>query len=173
MDTVLYYTFSTIAQALAGGIALLGAFVLYRFQILAGTMDQASQYLCETFYNRDRRDLIDGIEQAHFKADYGNVCEIATQYLEDGIDPRTIGMYRSTRTRLRSMVDLRRTLTDSFNRILWPTVGLIVASVLVLILTPMIYVHSYTAWSILAIGLLWFAGCFFGFAVVVRKALEI
>jgi hypothetical protein len=33
MDTALYYTFSTISQTLAGAIALLGAFVLYRFQI--------------------------------------------------------------------------------------------------------------------------------------------
>jgi len=38
MDTAIYYTFSTIAQTLAGGIALLGAFVLFRFQLFTGRM---------------------------------------------------------------------------------------------------------------------------------------
>src|ERR1044072_8524572 len=39
MDNALYYTFSTIAQTFASAIALLAAFVLYRFQILSSALE--------------------------------------------------------------------------------------------------------------------------------------
>jgi len=42
METAFYYTFSTIAQALATMIALVGAFVLYRAQLLGSGLYQAA-----------------------------------------------------------------------------------------------------------------------------------
>src|SRR5882762_7665944 len=42
MENTLYYTFSTIAQALAGAIALLGAFVLYRVQSIDRDLYEAA-----------------------------------------------------------------------------------------------------------------------------------
>ena len=40
--STLYYTFSTIAQALAAAIALLGAFVLFRLQTLTAEIESRS-----------------------------------------------------------------------------------------------------------------------------------
>jgi hypothetical protein len=42
MENSIYYTFSTIAQALGGAFALLSAFILYRFQSLNDSMLNAS-----------------------------------------------------------------------------------------------------------------------------------
>lgn len=39
MDNAVFYTFSTIAQTLAGAVALVGAFALYRLQLLNSAMD--------------------------------------------------------------------------------------------------------------------------------------
>lgn len=52
-ETTLYYTFSTISQTLAGAIALLAAFVLYRIQLLNSEMDNVIEatysFLNESF----------------------------------------------------------------------------------------------------------------------------
>src|SRR5262245_25410581 len=45
MLTALFYTFSTIAQTLAGAIALLSAFLLYRLQSLNSEIDSHSMSL--------------------------------------------------------------------------------------------------------------------------------
>lgn len=42
MENTLYYTFSTIAQALAGAVALLGAFVLYKVQSIDRELHDAA-----------------------------------------------------------------------------------------------------------------------------------
>ncbi len=47
-ETALYYTFSTIAQTLAGAFGILGAFVLYRLQGIKSWNQQS---------NRDKKRL--------------------------------------------------------------------------------------------------------------------
>jgi hypothetical protein len=44
-----FYTFSTLSQTLAGVIALLGAFVLYRLQTWTHEMDKASAILVHRY----------------------------------------------------------------------------------------------------------------------------
>ena len=68
MDAALYYTFSTIAQALAAAIALLGAFTLYRLQLLAAAMPEAASIL-KTHTTANRAD----VDAAFIVADYGKV----------------------------------------------------------------------------------------------------
>jgi hypothetical protein len=51
MENALLYTFSTIAQALGGAIALLSAFVLYRLQSLDALMWQDSDDLSDAIPN--------------------------------------------------------------------------------------------------------------------------
>src|SRR5439155_13188719 len=43
MSNALYYTFSTIAQTLAGAMALLAAFLLYRLQVLNRAIDSDAE----------------------------------------------------------------------------------------------------------------------------------
>jgi hypothetical protein len=49
VDNTLYYTFSTIAQALAGSVALLGAFVLYRLQGLEREVHSAVSVVAQAW----------------------------------------------------------------------------------------------------------------------------
>src|SRR5215213_4593110 len=57
-DTAIYYTFSTISQSLAGAIALLAAFVLYRFQLLDIEIQGSTSHL-RTFATGDTRQQMD------------------------------------------------------------------------------------------------------------------
>ena len=75
MDSALYYTFSTIAQALAAAIALLGAFTLYRLQLLVASMLEAAAILrTHTSANRS------GIDAAYIVADYTKVFELVRTF---------------------------------------------------------------------------------------------
>ena len=75
MDSALYYTFSTIAQALAAAIALLGAFTLYQLQLLVASMLEAAAILrTHTSANRS------GIDAAYIVADYTKVFELVRTF---------------------------------------------------------------------------------------------
>jgi hypothetical protein len=53
VNNTLFYTFSTIAQTLAGGVAFLGAFVLFRFQGIASELRENASLLCQKWPNDD------------------------------------------------------------------------------------------------------------------------
>jgi hypothetical protein len=55
-QNVFYYTFSTIAQTLAGAIALLAAFLLYRFQIMASALKDHAEFVRDSY--SDEVDLL-------------------------------------------------------------------------------------------------------------------
>ena len=171
MDTALYYTFSTIAQTLAGGIALLGAFVLYRFQLLAGSIEDTSEYLRKEFKSRSR-ELHNKIDQAKFDREYDLVYKFSQSYSAEEIDLPTIQKYYSARSRLGAMQGHRKILFRYFNFSLIATVLLILASALVLIFTPRLYMKNCSVTVIFVVGAIWFAVCLFSFVAVLRKALE-
>lgn len=49
MENTLYYTFSTISQSLAGAIAFLGAFVLFRLQAISHLLSSSSELLARVW----------------------------------------------------------------------------------------------------------------------------
>jgi len=51
VETALYYLFSTVAQTLAGAIALLGALVLFRMQQLSAAMEQSVRTLIDRYHH--------------------------------------------------------------------------------------------------------------------------
>ena len=53
MENTLYYTFSTIAQSLAGAVAFLGAFVLFRLQSIAQQLRASADLLSQTWLGDD------------------------------------------------------------------------------------------------------------------------
>ena len=172
METALYYTFSTIAQTLGGAIALLGGFVLYRFQLLARSIEDTAEYLRKEFKSK-RRELHDKIDKARFDSDYRLVHEVSQAYSEEGIDPPTIQKYYSARARLDAMLGQKYSLFRYFNFSLIATVLLILGSVGVLANTPILEVAGYGSPTVFVIGSIWFAVCLYSFMVVVRKALEV
>jgi hypothetical protein len=65
VDTTLYYTFSTIAQALAGAVAFLGAFVLFRLQSIAHQLRLSADLLSQTWLGDDE------LQRASAVGDFG------------------------------------------------------------------------------------------------------
>ena len=129
MDTALYYTFSTIAQALAAAIALLGAFTLYRLQLLAAAMPEAASIL-KTHTTANRAD-VDG---AFIVADYTKVFELVRA--ADAKSQRT--EIRAGLEKFSRILGEKRAVIRTFQSALLASVIVILGSVIVLALTPSI-----------------------------------
>ncbi|SRR6266478_2533715 len=71
-----FYTFSTIAQTLAGAIALLGAFVLYRLQSLSSDIERDS-HTVELNHTVER----DKIRELRIQKKYQEIVELSKSTL--------------------------------------------------------------------------------------------
>lgn len=67
MENTLYYTFSTIAQTLAGAVAFLGAFVLFRLQAISHLLQSSAELLSRVWLADDE------IQRAAAGSDYSAV----------------------------------------------------------------------------------------------------
>ena len=129
METALYYTFSTIAQALAAAVALLGAFTLYRLQLVSAALPEAAALL-KTNTSANRAD----VDAAFIVADYARVFELVR-----GADAK------SQRTEIRAGLEKvarllaeKRSVLRTFQASLIASVFVILGSVIVLSFTPAI-----------------------------------
>jgi hypothetical protein len=128
-ETALYYTFSTIAQALAAAIALLGAFTLYRLQLLAAAMPEAAAIL-RTHTSANRAE----VDAAFIVADYTRVFELVRA--ADSRSQRTeikAGLEKFSR-----ILGEKRAVIRTFQSALVASVIVILGSVIVLAVTPAI-----------------------------------
>lgn len=164
MDTALFYTFSTIAQTLAGAIALLGAFVLYRLQSLSAEIVEKSLVVLG-FYKGAHKTIL---HDWHVNEHYNKVFEYAElPPLDKPDDPELFPLHK---TRLGKLLQLQKSLLDSFKLSLWLTVGLITAAVIILSLTPFIGASTCCTLITFGIGILWFIGCLFSYVKLARTA---
>lgn len=133
-DTAVYYTFSTISQTLGGAIALLAAFVLYRFQ-LSNTEMEASASHIRTFASGNTRHWM---EVAYLEGRPDKVLTLAAS-----AEPGTFAgigheQIKASQTRLAALQALRSALSRRFAFALVSTVTLVGFSVLVLSITPLL-----------------------------------
>src|SRR5437764_493330 len=157
MTNALFYTFSTIAQTLAGAIALLGAFLLYRLQTLNSEVDSHSMTLRDTckeqgsphagqayllHHEGKHRELIDLVKKLALPAEINPAFPLE---------------------HLSAALTLRESLFRRFYWALWLTAGLIVASVIVLAVATVIAPDAEKCNAgtvvVLAVGILWLAAC--------------
>jgi hypothetical protein len=166
---VIFYTFSTIAQTLAGAIALLGAFVLYRLQLLNGDIESDSNAVMYGY-------MMEGVNQAHRaeigalhdEARYREVLDFAMKnLLPEGLPQATTEKVRLSRN-LNQKVSLLRIFWIS----LWLTVGLIAISVIFLTTAPLIAYSNTRSIVVLAGGLIWFCACLCSYGALIRKTLQ-
>ncbi len=129
MENALYYTFSTIAQALAAAIALLGAFTLYRLQLLQAAMLEAAAILkSHTSANRAE------IDAAYIVADYNRVFELVR-----AADAKSkLTEIRAGLEKFARLLAEKRAVLQSFQVALVASVLVILASVIVLSFAPLI-----------------------------------
>jgi len=170
-SNAIFYTFSTIAQALAGVIALLGAFVLYRLQFLRDQIESDSRHIAGGYMI-----VNPGYQQAH--------ADTATSLLREGRYREVLEFARRTelpagvaRTemeqgRLGLNLGRKRSLLATFVVSLALTVGLIVASVGVLAAAPAIVECPAGPHVVFVVGLAWFAVCTGSHCILIYKALR-
>jgi hypothetical protein len=166
LDTSLYYTFSTIAQALAGAVALIAAFLLYRLQSMGAAMEVCANKVIQYYVRPETRVRLDDL---HVRGDYDAIGEVFETPLPADLELGEVGFARH---RLIILVASRRALSRLFIASLILTVGLIAASVVVLGLTPTISSDQRTVHIVLTAGISWFIVCLTTFAILVRKALS-
>jgi len=161
----LYYTFSTVAQSLAGAIGLLGAFVLFRLQSLRGEIERLAHQVMTVV------GMVQGSDQAQELFRRGRYSELLA-HLETVSIPSTTYQCTDERVLLPLLLDKRDALVARFRLALYLTVGLVLASVAVLILAEAISHCPIVAFRVFGAGFLWLAACLAAFVVLMRDSLQ-
>jgi hypothetical protein len=160
MDTTLYYTFSTISQTLAGAIGLLGAFVLFRLQSIDNELEDVSLTVLNCYSPSPDRDAFATLRN---NRRYTEVVEFMKSHAYT--DPSATSPYVASRCQqLPFLVAHKGTVHWWLRASLVLTVGLIVASVAVLALTPRVVVDPKAVRVVLLVGWIWLVLCFVAYA---------
>ena len=155
----LYYTFSTIAQSLAGAIALLSAFVLFRMQAIHGEIERRSDELLNVVDDKQAAD-------AHARGDFATVFDISSVRITT---PSKSVDY--ARRRLRALLAHERSLKRWLWTALVLTIGLITLAVVVLSRTPWLVGLDGVAPVVLNVGIGWFLACLASYLMLLVRAL--
>lgn len=167
METTLYYTFSTIAQTLAGAIALLGAFILYRLQKLNNGLDDHAKFIRKQY--SEAEDLV-FLNSFIVKGEYKKFLKYTAAKPLNAITDE--GSYLTdVQSKMQELLTLRKSLIRSFTISLFLTVSLIGASVIALALTPNLNARSNVRSGSLLLAILWFLACLVSYVSLLRKSL--
>jgi hypothetical protein len=164
----IYYTFSTIAQSLAGAIALLGAFVVLRLQSLDTTihlsansikdalsaMSGDTQTAQRLYAHGKYRELLEGLKKGPFTN--AMPAEVLTP----------------ERQALAGFLDSRELLLRRFKVAFYLTIALIFASVGTLPFAEQIACNTCVAWPAFGVGLAWLAACLGSYVWVMYGLLQ-
>lgn len=166
MENALFYTFSTVAQTLAAAIALLGAFALYRLQVIGSSLRDLGVTAMQPYLPDDvARELIAGENYAalieHLQATQPRNANAAN-------DPYQV----ATRRRLGQYVQKASSLQRLLKWTLGLTVVVIVAAVVVLALTPKIAAWPGMASKVFVVGIGLFVASLTMYAIFVVLALR-
>ncbi len=169
METTFFYTFSTIAQTLAGAMALLAGFVLYRLQLLNAEMNSIGEELAswiDTIQNKIKSNEMPG-KSLYSRCQYSELLDLANQMpLPEKYYPATI-----ERERLGALLDYKPSFLRKFYIALYLTAGLITISILALIKTPCLAASCCASWVLLG-AMVWFAGCIFSYLLLLLKVFK-
>jgi hypothetical protein len=170
VSNAFFYSFSTIAQTLAGAIALLGAFVLYRLQAIRAQVEDDSLRISLLYgSSAEAADLAasEAIQSLHRQTKHREVLEFVSR------TPIPAGVYRADteRARLGVNLELQQKLLRTFAVSLFLTVGLITVSVGALAAAPAI-IERPLGLVVLRVAIAWFIVCILSYAVLIRQALR-
>jgi hypothetical protein len=152
MDSALYYTFSTIAQALAGTIAFLAAVVLFKLQGIDSELREHAEHALNKLGNDE------GIG-AHFVHAHWGPFVAAIPRESFGVLPG-LG---SLAGRISALLKDRDKLVATLKLSVPLTLGVIVAAVVALALVPVLKCSLWLSIPALVIGVVAFGYCIFSY----------
>lgn len=168
MENSFFYTFSTIAQTLAGAIALLAAFVLYRLQSLNVEIESIGERLAEWVEQIKPQTPEQGINESarrlHGRGLYAELLALANQITV----PANHYKAELEREKLPQLLKGKSSLVRHFVLSLALTIGLVTVCVLILTVTPRLAVSS-CAGGVLAGAAIWFIGCMLSYFWLLLK----
>jgi hypothetical protein len=167
LENTFFYTFSTIAQTLAGAIALLAGFVLYRLQLLNTEVSNIGEYLAswtDTILNKVNEMPAKSLFS---RGQYSELLALANQTsIPEGHYPAKI-----ERERLGALLDYKPSFFRRFYTALFLTAGLITISILALVNTSCLVTSCWASW-VLAGAMVWFVVCIFSYLLLLLKVFE-
>lgn len=172
MENTLYYTFSTIAQTLAGAIALLGAFILYRLQKLNNGLDDHAKFIRKQY--SEEEDLI-SLNSFIVKGEYKKFLKYIRAkpigVASDAATDESQSYLTDVQLKMQELLVLRKSLIRSFTVSLLLTVSLIAVSVILLAVTPSLNARSDLRSGSLVVAIVWFLACLISYVSLLRKSL--
>jgi hypothetical protein len=164
MENALLYTFSTIAQTLGGAIALLSAFVLYRFQSLDASMAKEAKELRARF-------AMGGGNVADFDRieSVGNYPQILESVKAQGEHSFAVPAFK----RLKHGVISKERITTAFMAAVSCTGTAMMLSIVVLPITHILLARPLVSNLMLLTGVLIFGVCIWIYWLVISAALGI
>lgn len=150
METALYYGFSTIAQTLAAAIALIGALVLYKLQLLSLGMESSGKYLV-TNYSIDYDGSLE-LSPLLGARDFPAIADhFETGRYADAIIGSPSG--QAERASLRTLLGKRSSVLAEMTSSLKRTVGTIVGAIGAVFLVPVLPMSGLAVAFVATLGL--------------------
>ena len=149
MDTALYYTFSTIAQALAGAIAFLAAVVLFKLQGIDSELKELADVI-EDAFGVGNELISEHYTQGHWDE---MLSAIPAGAFNDDIRRRVAC------SRVRALLQAREKLVAALKLSVPLTLGVIIAAVIVLPFAPRLNESVCLSLLFLGAGVAAFTGC--------------
>ena len=165
MENTLFYTFSTIAQTLPAAIALLGALVLYRLQVLAQILERDLSKITQPYVLSE--EAVAFVEAA----DYSKVLEYLAR--TNPFQPNLIETvhYKARKTAFEILISLQCQLKRLLKISLVLTVVVAGAAVAVIAFVPTIVQTSGAATCTLVVGVAAFVGCLVAYAILAHRTI--
>jgi hypothetical protein len=153
MDNALFYTLSTIAQALSAAFALLGAFVLFRLQQLSAACANAGAIVIRPYLpNQEARRLLA----------IGSFAKLAQYLISQQVQrPGAIGPHtlEAARDAFGKSIAQREQLLSQLLHAMLATGAVIALAVTGLAVTPQIGASAQGAYAVLTAAVIALVGC--------------
>ena len=167
METTIYYAFSTIAQTLAAAIAFLGAFALYRLQVLDASLATLANVAPRGWERTG--DVTAAIHEGRYEDQARLMREIKAPDVDTSLRSEKEIAQRS---RFFRDVDRATNLKAQFTWAFGVTICTVVSSVAMIAVAPALEGHHWVSSFVLVIGLTLLAWCLVLQSNFVHKALE-
>ena len=167
MENSFFYTFSTIAQTLAGAIALLAAFVLYRLQSLNAEIEIVGERLAgwvDQVCQPPQQAIDPSARSLQGRNQYRELSALAERITV----PANFDQAEFVRERLPVLLKGKSALVRRFGVALSLTIGLITVSIVVLTVAPFVAASSWACF-VLAGAAIWFTACMLAYIWLLLK----
>lgn len=168
METNLYYTFSTIPQTLAGAIALLGAFLLYRLQSIKIDIEEKAEVLFNNYSNERWKEL----REIYIDGRYSDFIVFIEQNETKNTKQIPKTQFDKYHKQLKILLNKRIKLLSSCKLSLLLTITLIIASIIILPLSVKINQYFVIKTIVFVTGIFWFILCIASYFKLIIKALQ-